>query len=100
MRYILDKLHSELAVVSEITSSVSLSPPPPSSSSMAPSMSCTSGSSTSGSSSGGNRREGEEEEEEEEGNNSSTIVSEIFGGLLQSDVCGVVTYNVMHKTYQ
>ena len=99
MRYILDKLHSELAVVSEITSSVSLSPPPPSSSSMAPSMSCTSGSSTSGSSSGdGNRREGEEEEEE--GNNSSTIVSEIFGGLLQSDVCGVVTYNIMHKTGQ
>ena len=74
MRYILDKLHSELAVVSELTSALSLSPPSSVASTSA------NGNSTSGSSSSSGGRDGEDS------NNSSTIVSEIFGGVLQSDV--------------
>lgn len=85
MRYILDKLHSELAVVSELTSSTSSFVSPSLPPSLLTSSSCTSASSTSDSSNSRTERE-EGEEEEEEGGNSSTIVSEIFGGVLQSDV--------------
>ena len=72
MRYILDKLHSELAVFSELTSSAV----PPSS---------VTPTSTSGSSSDGREGESSNGKDGEESNN-STIVSEIFGGVLQSDV--------------
>ena len=68
MRYILDKLHSELAVFSAMTSAVSPLTPP-----MTTPTSAGTDSSLS---------DGEVKEESK----SSTIVSEIFGGVLQSDV--------------